>query len=103
MLRGLRHPLYVQHWLDPLSRGCSAKSNNKSDFVAASRFSTEKERARGRAGFLFGDQETETGGESSPVRKGKNESKEDKDGDEEGIDLITIESSDDAALVTKAR
>ena len=79
------------------------QEERKSDFVAASRFSTEKERARGRAGFLFGHEETETGGEPSPVRKGKNETKEDKDGEEEGIDLITIESSDDAALVAKAR
>ncbi|KAL8828906.1 MAG: hypothetical protein Q9191_002318 [Dirinaria sp. TL-2023a] len=78
------------------------QEQHKSDFVAASRFSTEKERARGRAGFLFGDQETEAAGESSPVRKGKNENKEDQDGDE-GIDLITIESSDDAALVAKAK
>lgn len=79
------------------------QEQRKSDFVAASPFTTERERARGRAGFLFGDQETETGVESSPVRKGKKETKEDKDGNEEGIDLITIESSDDAALVAKAR
>lgn len=42
-----------------------------SDFVAASPFSTEMERARGRAGFLFGRQEIEEGNEPSPVRKAK--------------------------------
>ena len=79
------------------------QEQRKSDFVAASRFSTEKERARGRAGFLFGDQDTEAGDESSPVRKGKNDTADDREGDEEGIDLITIESSDNATLVAKAR
>lgn len=52
-----------------------------SDFVAASPFSTEKERARGRAGFLFGKEEVEDGKEPSPVRKAKRGA---MDGREEG-------------------
>ena len=61
-----------------------------SEFVAASPFSTEKERARGRAGFLFGDQEVEDGKESSPVRKAKKGAKDGKEGKEEIEEAITL-------------
>ena len=54
-----------------------------SEFVAASPFSTEKERSRGRAGFLFGDDEAGDGNESSPTRKAKRGAKDAKKGDKD--------------------
>lgn len=78
------------------------QEQRESEFVAASRFSTEKERARGRAGFLFGDEDGEGGKESSPSRKGKQEAKQEEEGNEDPIDMITIEKSDEATLVTRA-
>lgn len=35
------------------------EDKRKSDFIAATPFSTEKDRARGKAGFLFGDEKSE--------------------------------------------
>lgn len=67
-----------------------------SDFVAASPFSTEKDRAKGRANFLFGDEEAGEGKESSPARKAKKgdknskNSKEDKKKPEEAITLAEM-------------
>lgn len=61
-----------------------------SEFVAASPFSTEQDRGRGRAGFLFGDEEAGDGKESSPVRKAKKGEQEGKEGNENLEEAITL-------------
>jgi len=61
-----------------------------SEFVAASPFSTEKERARGRAGFLFGGEEVEDGKEASPVRKAKRRDKDGKEQERPVEEAITL-------------
>lgn len=61
-----------------------------SDFVAASPFSTEKERARGRAGFLFGVEEVEDGKEPPPVRKAKRGDNDGREGEGPLGEAITL-------------
>ena len=65
-----------------------------SEFVAASPFSTESERARGKTGFLFGGDEAGNGKESSPIRKGKKGGSSVKEGEDadESITLANIDS-----------
>ena len=65
-----------------------------SEFVAASPFSTERERARGKASFLFGGDEAGNGKESSPIRKGKKGDTAVKEGEDadESITLANIAS-----------
>ena len=65
------------------------EDQRKSDFVAASPFTSEKERFRGKAGFLFGDGATEDTRSESAAPKGRTPSE--KEGQEEAINLDTME------------
>ena len=69
-------------------------AQRKSDFIAASPFSTERDRARGGAGFLFGDEKAEGLRPSSATPKGRSAKEHNKDHDEEeAITLATIKAA----------
>ena len=65
------------------------EDQRKSDFVAASPFSTERERARGKAGFLFGDDRAERSKSKSAASEGKSATDRDaeEEAEEEAINL----------------
>ena len=62
------------------------EDQRKSDFVAASPFSTERERARGMAGFLFGDDKAE----DHKARTGTSKGRQATDSGDEEAEAITL-------------
>lgn len=62
------------------------EDQRKSDFVAASPFSTERERARGKAGFLFGDDKAE----DHKARTGTSKGRQATDSGDEEAEAITL-------------
>ena len=68
------------------------EDQRKSSFISASPFPSEKRSARGKAGFLFGDDKAE-GGKHSVIPKGKETEDENN---EESITLGTLKAGIDA-------
>ena len=70
-------------------------AQRKSEFIAASPFSTERDRARGKAGFLFGDEKAEDlrpTRPSSAKPKGKSATEHDEE-EKEAITMATIKAA----------
>ena len=66
--------------------------DNKTNFVSAEPFSPERDRklaARGKAGFLFGDEKNE----NPPSKAGKDKGKQEKE-DDDGFTLGTLKGID---------
>ena len=68
------------------------EDQRKSDFVAASPFSTERERARGKAGFLFGDDKAERSKSKTAASEGKSATDRDAE-EEEAINLRAMNAA----------
>ena len=68
------------------------EDQRKSDFGAATPFSSERERFRGKAGFLFGDQKTEDPKPNSTTSKGRHSAEEEVE--EETINLGTMKAAE---------
>ena len=66
------------------------EDQRKSEFVAASPFSTERERARGKAGFLFGDDKAERSKSKTAASEGKSATNQDA---EEAITLRAMDAA----------
>ena len=70
------------------------EDQRKSDFVAATPFSTEKERARGKAGFLFGDGKTEGIKHKNGTSKDKHKTNKGEEEQEEAITLKSMKAAE---------
>ena len=70
------------------------EDQRKSDFVAASQFSTERERARGKIGFLFGDNKVEDTKPNTTTSKGRHLTEREAE-EEEAINLGTMKISEE--------
>lgn len=68
------------------------EDQRKSDFVAASPFSTERERVRGKAGFLFGDEKAERSKSKKAASDGKSATDQDAE-EEEAITLRAMNAA----------
>ena len=69
------------------------EDKRKSDFIAATPFSTERDRARGKAGFLFGDEKSEDLRPSSAASNGRRTTKREGKEEEEPITLQAIKNA----------
>ena len=68
------------------------EDKRKSDFIAATPFSTERDRARGKAGFLFGDEKSEDVKPTSATSNARNPAGHDAR-EEEAITLKAIKAA----------
>ena len=68
------------------------EDKRKSDFIAATPFSAERDRARGKAGFLFGDEKSEDPKPTSTTSNARNPAGHDRE-EEDAITLKAIKAS----------